>query len=145
MQLSVRITVQKRFVEASILGDQCMLAATGALGDEVVKHARNNTQAGVGPGPHPHLYPHTDTNDLRDSIERTDVRHRGFMMDTTVGTDLEYGLNMEIGWISAEGLFHRYPWLLPAVERTRPDAAKIVQAHWRIFAGGDSIAVGRWL
>ena len=77
----------------------------------VKEQAKHNVSPGVGPGPHPHkpTSGHTDTGALEKSVfYRTG--ERGLLVWFVCGTDLNYGMFLEIGWHSKSGNFWKYPW-----------------------------------
>ncbi len=91
---------------------------------EVKKQAKANVAPGVGPGPHPHVSGHTDTGDLmRDIFYRSWIE--GVLIGMRIGTTIDYGLFLELGWHTKSGSFYRYPWLAPALQKVGPESYQI--------------------
>jgi len=102
----------------------------------VEEYAKFSVSPGVGPGPHPHRTEHEDTGALRDSIT-SDVDVKGTRAIGEVGTDLEYGAYLEVGWHSRAGRFFRYPWLEPSLRRAKRSGPKVAQRHAHVYFRGD--------
>ena len=96
------------------------------------KYAKENVEPGRGPGPHPHRTPHEDTGALKESIS-ADVDVQGSKVIGTVGSNLDYGRYLEVGWRAKSGKFYRYPWLWPAMHRAAREMRDVARAHKRVF------------
>jgi len=119
MRVTARVEVNFRNKWLKQLTADAVRDAMLELALDTQKQARINVAPGMGPGPHPHLTPHVDTGQLRESVQ-ADVSEEGDRMWAEVFTKLDYGLYLETGWHSANGAFHRYPWLEPAARSTVP-------------------------
>lgn len=115
MQTTATLRVNNRTKAVKAEGDQFCREFVQILGDETKKLAAANVAPGKGPGPHPHRpgWEHEDTGALAASIVNN-VRQRGFMFEALVGTSLDYGMYLEMGWTAKSGNHYRYPWLYPA-------------------------------
>lgn len=93
--------------------------------------AKHNVAPGIGPGPHPHRTPHVDTGNLMRSIFYRTWQKGKLEVGFTVGTPLNYGLFLEVGWQTKSGSFFRYPWLMPALMSAAPLELAASMAKYR--------------
>ena len=96
----------------------------------VKKQAQHNVSPGIGPGPHPHVSSHKDTGALKKSIFYRTWEKSG-EVGFAVGTDLHYGLYLEMGWHTKSGSFFRYQWLYPALQTAAPLEISVATARYR--------------
>jgi hypothetical protein len=99
---------------------------------EVKEQARRNVTPGVGPGPHPHkpTSHHVDTGNLMRSIFYRTYERSG-LVGAMIGTPINYGLFLELGWHAASGAFYRYPWLEPALREKAPASLESALVRFR--------------
>jgi len=102
----------------------------------VERLAKRNVTPGRGPGPHPHRTEHEDTGQLMQSIT-SDVEVKGSRVVGIVGTNVIYGMFLEVGWHSRSGNFYRYPWLAPAMHEAKRYGPTIAQRHSHVWFEGD--------
>ena len=114
------VSVNLNTAELKLGGQRYARAVVSELAEAVQKQAQHNVAPGVGPGPHPHkVYPgwpeNVDTGDLMRSVKAELVEDTETRAEAAVYTPLEYGADLELGWIHpVSGTHWRYPWLFPA-------------------------------
>lgn len=145
MQLRGRIEVNTTAAEVAARGDVFANVLAQIMARDALQLARENVAPGKGPGPHPHKPEshHTDTGNLMRSLD-VEPEERGFLKTCSVGTDVDYGVYLELGWTNPNtGNFWRYPWLWPAVQQVQADAEETARTTAREFFGGDVVTVAR--
>lgn len=133
MRVSVRFEVNLRTKEIVERGEGFCREFTDQMGELTAELARRNVKPAKGPGPHPHRpgSHHSDSGALADSV-KTQALAMGFLRTALVYTDLEYGAHLEFGWTNPyTGRHWRYPWMMPALEEARQQAADIARTTGR--------------
>lgn len=165
----IKVTVEltsSDIVPLAFRGSDSMAARISRrVAERGMEYAKANVAPGKGPGPHPHRpqSQHTDTGDLAASLKVVegwggDILFEsgmptGLAWVTSVSTDLDYGLYLEMGWTTQAGNHYRYPWLFPAMVMAQRDFAHLarttamrwVQQYQRGYAriGGGPVS-GTW-
>lgn len=122
------------------MGEAFTTELAAAFGDLVLAQAKHNVAPGVGPGPHPHI-DRVDTGTLMRGI-KAEITKRSNGVTVMVFTDVPYGLYLEAGWHALNGVFYRYPWLLPAINAAQREFSQLVRSKSDVGFNPGSLSRG---
>ena len=128
MGTNVTIRSYRKERESEIMGglEKAMLGVKAL----VVKQAEDNIR-------HGRPYPKWDMGRLGSSIaEYSHIEKSGSEITAVIGTNVDYGFFLELGFIHKGGKTVHYPWLFPAVESKRKEIIETIKA-----AGGKNIGI----
>ena len=125
---NVTVKSYRKEREAEIMGglEKAMVSVKALVQRQAIDNIR-----------HGRPYPKWDTGRLGSNVaEHSHIEKEGNTITAVIGTNVPYGLFLELGVMRKDGSLVHYPWLFPAVELKRNEIIETIKA-----AGGKNVGI----
>ena len=120
MGTSVTVRSYRKEREAEIMGglEKAMVSVKALVQGQAIDNIR-----------HGRPYPKWDYGRLGSNIaEHSHIEKEGNTITAVIGTNVDYGLFLELGILRKDNSVVHYPWLFPAVEMKRKEIIETIKS-----------------